>query len=288
MRHCVSMKVSVVIPTFDRAERVERAACSALAQTVPPFEVVIVDDGSTDGTAQRLAQRLPAVRVLRQANAGVSAARNRGVESARGDWIALLDSDDEWLPDKLERQIAALARAPEFRVAHCDEIWIRNGKRVNPRHKHRKTGGWIFERCLPLCVISPSAVLLEKGLLAELGGFDETLPACEDYDLWLRLCARQPVLFVDEPLVVKHGGHPDQLSRSVWGLDRFRIQALEKALRDPVLSAGQRAAVRHQLERKLAIVIGGAEKRGRDAVAREYGRRLAALETVAAGSEASR
>lgn len=278
------MRVSVVIPTHDRASLVERAVDSVLSQTVPAHEIIVVDDGSNDGTGERLRERFPEVVVETQPNRGVSAARNRGVAKASGEWIALLDSDDEWLPTKLERQLAALAQAPEHRVVHCDEIWIRRGRRVNPRHKHRKTGGWIFAQCLPLCVISPSAVLLEADLLRAVGGFDETLPACEDYDLWLRLCAQEPVLFVNEPLVVKHGGHEDQLSRRVWGLDRFRIAALDKARHDPALSPAQLNAVRAELRRKLEIFIRGAAKRGRAAAAESYGQQLAALEATDAAA----
>lgn len=269
------MRVSVVIPTYNRASLVERAVASVCAQTLPALEILVVDDGSTDGTAERLADRFPAVEVLRQRNRGVSAARNLGISCGTGEWIALLDSDDEWLPEKLERQCAALAAAPEHKIVHCDEIWIRGGRRVNPRVKHRKSGGWIFERCLPLCAISPSAVLLQRRLLVEHGGFDEALPACEDYDLWLRLSARERVLYVDEPLVVKHGGRDDQLSRTVWGLDRFRIRALDRALRNPVLTERQRDAVRSELASKLEIFVAGARKHGRHRAAGELERRYA-------------
>jgi glycosyltransferase involved in cell wall biosynthesis len=172
--------VSVVIPTHDRAHLVERAVASVVSQTAAVAEVILVDDGSTDGTAAVVRERFPGVVVDVQPHRGVSAARNRGIERASGDWIALLDSDDEWLPTKIERQLAALRQHPDHRIVHCDEIWIRNGRRVNARRKHRKSGGFIFERCLPLCVISPSAVLIERRLLLELGGFDEALPACED------------------------------------------------------------------------------------------------------------
>ncbi len=278
------MRVSVVIPTHDRASQVERAVESVLKQTTPAHEIIVIDDGSTDDTVERLRERFPEVTLVTQSNKGVSAARNHGISRATGEWIGFLDSDDEWLPNKLERQLAGLAEAPDHLAVHCDELWIRRGRRVNPRHKHRKVGGWIFEHCLPRCAISPSAVLLESGLLRQLGGFDEALPACEDYDLWLRLCARQPVLFVDEPLVVKHGGHADQLSRRIWGLDRFRIEALDKALRDPILSRAQRAAVRAELRRKLEIFIGGADKRGRAGVVESYGKRLAALEAGGAAA----
>ncbi len=264
------MKVSVVIPTFERATLVTRAVASVLAQSRDVEEILVIDDGSTDDTAERLAARFPSVRVERQANRGVSAARNRGVELARGDWIALLDSDDEWLPTKVERQLAALTQERACRWVHCDELWMRRGRRVNPRRKHGKGGGDIFESCLPLCVVSPSAVLLERRFLIENGGFDESLPACEDYDLWLRLAAREPILFVDEPLVIKHGGRDDQLSNRIWGLDRFRIRALEKALADPVLTDARRALVRAELRRKAAIYAAGARKRGRIEEAQDY------------------
>jgi glycosyltransferase involved in cell wall biosynthesis len=264
------MRVSVVIPTFERADLVMRAVASVRSQTATVEEILVVDDGSTDGTAERLAAHYPDVHVERQANRGVSAARNRGTALARGDWVAFLDSDDEWLPTKIERQLAALAAEPAHRWVHCDEIWVRRGRRVNPRRKHGKTGGAIFESCLPLCVVSPSAVLIERRWLVEQGGFDEALPACEDYDLWLRLAAREPILYVDEPLLVKHGGRDDQLSKRIWGLDRFRIRALEKALEDPALTDARRAAVAAELERKATIYGAGARKRGRVAEALDF------------------
>lgn len=263
--------ISVVIPTHQRADLLlGRALPSVLAQSRAPSEVIVVDDGSTDGTAGRVAAAhppgsSPPVRLLRlEKRRGPSAARNLGIAAARGEWIAFLDSDDEWRPLKLERQLAALARQPQARICHSDETWIRGGRRVNPRRRHAKAGGWIFRRCLPLCVISPSAVVIHRSVFDDVGLFDEELPACEDYDLWLRITPRFPVLFVAEPLVVKHGGHPDQLSRTVPALDRYRIRALEKALADPALSAGDRAAVRSALLAKLDVYLAGARKRGRE------------------------
>ncbi|MDE2825547.1 MAG: glycosyltransferase family 2 protein, partial [Gemmatimonadota bacterium] len=216
--------VSVVIPTYNRADRLPSAIRSVLEQTAPPAEIIVVDDGSTDGTPA-LVRTFPGVRYLRQENQGVSAARNHGIGAAKHDWIALLDSDDEWLPGKLERQWGALERDPRYRFCHTDEIWIRKGRRVNPMKKHAKYGGHIFHHCLPLCVISPSSALIHRDLFERFGMFDPELPVCEDYDLWLRICAREPVLYVDEPLLLKYGGHEDQLSRAYWGMDRFRIRA---------------------------------------------------------------
>jgi glycosyltransferase involved in cell wall biosynthesis len=204
----------------------------------------------------------------------VSKARNFGVEHSRGGWLAFLDSDDEWLPEKLERQWAALQQQPEYRLCHTEEIWIRNGKRVNPMNKHAKYGGHIFDYCLPLCAMSPSSVLIRRDLLEQTGGFDEQLPACEDYDLWLRICAKNPVLFIDQPLLKKYGGHPDQLSKKHWGMDRFRVYALEKILHSGTLDDQQRAAATATLLEKCEILANGASKRGNRERANYYATKL--------------
>ncbi len=262
--------VSVIIPSRDRAPLLARAVDSVLAQSRPPDEVIVVDDGSSDHTPRLMARRFPDVVYLRQEQRGVSAARNRGIRHASGTWLAFLDSDDEWLPAKLERQLSLLADAPRWRIVHCDEIWIRNGRRVNPMKKHAKQGGWIFERCLPLCVVSPSAVMIQRSLFEEVGLFDESLPACEDYDLWLRICCRHPVAYLDEALVVKHGGHADQLSRRHWGMDRFRIRALDKLLREAPLTTAQRIAALAMLRHKITIYVQGAARRGRHGEVARY------------------
>ncbi len=256
-------QISVVIPTYNRAGLLERALASIVQQSFPALEVLIVDDGSDDETLEMVGERFPAFEVLSQPNRGVSSARNRGIRAARHDWIALLDSDDEWAPDKLEAQIAALDAEPGRRLVHCDETWVRHGIRVNPRLRHRKTGGWIFRQCLPLCVISPSSAMLHRSVFEDVGLFDESLPACEDYDFWLRFTARNPVLFVDRPLVVKHGGHADQLSQRVKALDRYRIRALAKLLEEVPLNAGDRAAAVGTLLEKISIYKAGVARRGR-------------------------
>ena len=130
-------------------------------------------------------------------------------------------------------------------------------------NKHRKHGGWIFEHCLPRCVISPSSVLLHRSAIEEFGNFDETLPVCEDYDLWLRMTAALPVVYIDEPLVKKYGGHADQLSRSRWGIDRYRIRSLEKLLAAETLTAVQKQQVLEELIRKIDIYLTGARRRRR-------------------------
>ncbi len=256
-------EVSVVIPTLDRVESLRRALASVFAQTLPPQEVIVVDDGSTDGTAELVRRAFSQVRYLRQDNQGVSAARNRGIQEAGCAWIALLDSDDEWLPGKLEAQFQVLAGQPGALVCHTEEIWVRRGVRVNPMKKHAKTGGWIFRQCLPRCVMSPSSILIQRSVFDRVGLFDEALPACEDYDLWLRITARYPVAFVAEPQIIKYGGHEDQLSRRHWGMDRFRIRALEKIIASGMLSEGDRRAAAGMLAEKAGIIAAGAEKRGK-------------------------
>ena len=268
------MKISVIIPTWNRAGSLPAAIESVLAQTLKADEVIVVDDGSTDDSRDIIRRRFPDVRYLYQENRGVSSARNTGIQAAAGDWIALLDSDDRWAPHKLERQQHALRARPDAQVCHSDEIWIRNGRRVNPMKKHAKRGGLIFQHCLPLCVISPSASIIRRELFDEIGLFDEALPACEDYDLWLRICAAHPVLYLDEPLLFKYGGHADQLSRRHWGMDRFRIRALEKILESAALDAPDHAAALAMLQKKISIVIQGAVKRNNTALANSYREKL--------------
>ncbi len=267
--------VSVVIPTCNRADLILRALASVRAQTRPPTEILVVDDGSTDATVDRVRASFPEVTLLEQENTGVSAARNAGIQKARGSFIALLDSDDEWLPQKLDRQLGAMQHDNDTFLCHTDETWIRDGRRVNPMKKHQKYGGRIFERCLPRCLISPSSVLLHRNVFETIGLFDENLPVCEDYDLWLRVTARYPVVYLDEPLIVKYGGHADQLSHKYWGMDRFRIAALLKILASDALGEREQAAAQAMLASKIAIYAHGARKRGKHAEAERYEQRLA-------------
>lgn len=254
-------RISVIIPSYNRAHLLPRALASVYAQTLVPAEVIVVDDGSRDGTADLIQSIYPQVSYCYQTNTGVSTARNRGIRQATGDWIALLDSDDEWLPTKLVKQLDQLGRHPACRLCHSNEIWVRDGSRVNPGNKHRKSGGHIFQQCLPLCVISPSAALIHRSVFDDISLFDESLPVCEDYDLWLRICAREPVAYMDEALIIKYGGHQDQLSRQFWGMDRFRIRALVKILAEGRLSAADRLAATAMLRKKCRIYLLGARKR---------------------------
>ena len=256
--------ISLVIPAYNRTSLLKRALDSVSMQTHKPAEIIVVDDGSTDNTAKMIKKEFPDIVYIHQKNSGVSAARNLGIKKSRHEWIALLDSDDEWLPEKLARQIAVIDYNPEHtHLVHSNEIWIRNGKRVNQMDKHEKYGGWIFEHCLPMCAISPSSVLIKKSLLYEAGLFDELLPACEDYDMWLKICARYPVNYLPRPLIKKYGGHDDQLSRKYWGMDRFRIKSLVNLLASNFLTNEQTSLVVAQLQKKISIYLAGAIKRGK-------------------------
>jgi glycosyltransferase involved in cell wall biosynthesis len=270
----VDFSVSVIIPTFNRADVLGRAIESVLQQRLPAKEIIIVDDGSIDNTQQVIAALLRdatiPINMLYQHNSGVSAARNHGIRHASCEWLAFLDSDDAWLPDKLKKQAELIEQHPDYRLCHTQENWIRNGVRVNQMKKHTKSGGHIFRQCLPLCVISPSSVLIHRTLFEDVGLFDETLPACEDYDLWLRICAHEAVLFVDTPQILKYGGHDDQLSRKHWGMDRFRIQALQNILQDPGLETSQQQLVYKALLYKARILRLGAEKRSNHRRADKY------------------
>ncbi len=268
------MLVSVVIPVYNRAAMAAEAVQSVLAQTWRDLECIVVDDGSTDGVAQMLSMTFSdsRLRLIRQDKAGVSAARNHGLAAAKGEIFALLDSDDLWLERKLERQILAMQNRG-LAVCQTQERWMRKGRRVNPMRKHGKEDGDFFERAVQMCVISPSCAAFTRSFWEDAGPFDESLPACEDYDLWLRACARYTVGLVDEELAIRRGGRPDQLSQQFIGLDLYRIYALVKLLRAEPLTRPQRAAAQRELARKVRVYAQGCLKRDKPEEAlriREY------------------
>lgn len=262
-------KISVIVPTFNRAPLLAECLDSILAQTVQDFEIVAVDDGSRDETQSVLARYSPRVKAIFQENRGVSAARNAGIKEAGGDCLAFCDSDDLWLPEKLEVQLALFESDPGVAVCYTDEIWVRRGCRVNPKNRHCKLSGWIFEKCLELCIVSPSSVMMRRDFFDRVGSFDESFPACEDYDLWLRASLVYPFHFIARPLIIKRGGHEDQLSRKYWGMDRFRVAAICKCLKGDLAPDKYRMAL-EVLRQKCTILADGAEKRGRTGEAEEY------------------
>jgi glycosyltransferase involved in cell wall biosynthesis len=256
--------VSVIIPTFNREKMVAAAISSVLGQTFTGYEVIVVDDGSSDETRKAVSEFGARVRYFaRQANCGVSAARNTGIINSNAPLITFLDSDDYWLPKKLEVQMDFFKKNPHAVACQTGELWIRNGRRVNPKKRHEKPSGDIFIPSLKLCLVSPSAVMLKRSLLDEVGLFDELLPACEDYDLWLRIACRHPVYLIAQELIVKQGGHPDQLSLAHMGMDRFRISSIVNLLKGGLLNEQQRKAALDELSKKCRIYGEGCIKRGR-------------------------
>lgn len=258
----VAPLVSVIIPTFNRWPMVGEAVESVLAQSFIGYELLVVDDGSTDDTVKELKRFGSRLKLFTTTRKGVSAARNFAASRSSGRYLAFLDSDDLWRPAKLARQAAFMDQHPECEICQTEEIWIRNGARVNPKAVHRKPSGDIFVRSLDLCLVSPSAVMMTRRLFDQIGGFDEAFPVCEDYDLWLRIAVEHEVPLIPEPLVIKRGGHADQLSRSLWGMDRYRAQALVKLLRGG-LAGTRRAAALAALRRKVFVFANGARKRGK-------------------------
>ena len=261
--------VTVIIPTYNRGWILKEAIDSVLSQDFDDFELIVVDDGSTDNTDSILDEYARDIIILRQDNRGVSAARNAGIDFASGPLIAFLDSDDVWLPEKLASQVDFFNSNPDVLICQTQELWIRNGKRVNPKKRHEKFSGMIFKHSLPLCIVSPSAVMLKKKLLDQTGVFDERLPACEDYDLWLRISCRYPIFLIDTPLIIKRGGHEDQLSKAP-GLDKYRIKALGKIIKSNMLSNNQHLDAVKILKKKCKIYAQGCLKRGRHDESRYY------------------
>jgi len=258
-----SPKVSVIVPTYNRANRLEGTLRSIVSQTYQDFELIVVDDGSTDNTS-KVIESFPSAQYLpMKKNSGVSKARNIGLACAKGEFICFLDSDDLWKEKKLEIQIHWMESNTDNQVCYTDEIWVRNGVRVNQMNKHRKYTGDIFRHCLALCIVSPSSVMIRAKLFNEIGNFDESLPACEDYDLWLRIAAKYAFHFIEEPLIIKRGGHEDQLSRKYWGMDRFRVAALKKLLDQNSLDQEKLKLTRSSLVEKCSVLIQGFKKRGK-------------------------
>jgi glycosyltransferase involved in cell wall biosynthesis len=262
--------VSIIIPTYNRAWSINRAIDSVFDQNYKNFELIVVDDGSTDETPGILSGYGKAIKVLSKRNSGVSAARNQGIAAASGNLIAFLDSDDYWLHPKLSTQVDFFLSHTDALICQTEETWIKNGRRMNPKKRHQKPSGMMFSESLHLCLVSPSAVMIRKELFDDVGVFDEALPACEDYDLWLRITCQYPVCLIDTPLIVKTGGHPDQLSASP-SLDKYRIDSILKILKSGRLTESQQKDAVVVLRQKCKIYATGCRKRGRMDEAAHYG-----------------
>ncbi len=270
VRSLAAYDISVVIPVYNRWGFLCSALHSVIEQTYNPSEIIVVDDGSDTPVAPELKEKFPQVQFIRQPNGGVASARNNGIKKSTGSWIALLDSDDQWEKTKLEKQVALLQKQSGLLAVHTGEKWMRNGNEVIPPAYLDKSSKTLWERSLKNCLICPSSVLLHRTLFDEIGWFDESLPACEDYDFWLRLLLHTELGLVEERLVDKHGGHPDQLSTTTWGMDRYRVQSLEKILTTGSLPENKQDALISTLSEKLSILAKGAAKRGKMEQAKQY------------------
>ena len=218
----------MVIPTYNRYTLLKRAINSLLAQTHPVDEIIIVDDGSTDNTKD-IQNDFPEIIYIYQKNSGVSAARNVGIQKAKNEWIAFLDSDDEWHKEKLEKQVLFHKNKSDILMSYTAEKWVRDGKIVKIPKKYRKIGEDAFLENLSYCNIAPSSAMLNKSLLERVGFFDESLEVCEDYDLWLRITIAHKVGLINEQLIIKYAGHDKQLGFQK-GMDIMRMRVLEKLL----------------------------------------------------------
>ncbi|PPR33811.1 MAG: UDP-Glc:alpha-D-GlcNAc-diphosphoundecaprenol beta-1,3-glucosyltransferase WfgD [Alphaproteobacteria bacterium MarineAlpha6_Bin5] len=255
--------VSVIIPTYNRKAFLTNAIDSVLSQTYQNLELIIIDDGSSDKSLDFIKKKYPKIRFFKQRNKGVSSARNKGIKLSSYEWVAFLDSDDRWHPKKLEKQINYLIKYSKYEICHTDEVWIKNGSKINQHKKHQKFGGFIFDKCLDICKISPSSVIVNKKIFKKIGLFDESLPVCEDYDLWLRILVKFPILYLNEKLTIKYGGHLNQLSKKYWGMDRFRIKTLENLIKNNSLDNKKKSIVKKKLKEKIDIYLNGLKKRNK-------------------------
>jgi glycosyltransferase involved in cell wall biosynthesis len=262
--------VSAIIVTYNRATFLKEAIDSVLAQTYfqknhDDWELLIIDDGSTDGTRKlgsSYCHQYKNISYHYSEHRGVSQARNFGLNLSRGEFIGFLDSDDLWLKDKVQVQLSYLKAFPEALFCLTEEIWIRNGCRVNQAKKHQKYSGFILDKVLPLCLLSLSSAMFRRRLFEEIGQFDESLPVGEDYDLGIRIALRYPYHFLPSPLIIKRGGHRDQLSRRYWGIDQWRVKVLEKALETGV-SPENELLIKKEIQKKCSVLVSGFLKRGK-------------------------
>ncbi len=258
------VKYSVIIPTYNRFNFLKTAIDSVLRQTYNNFQLTVIDDGSKDGTDKLIhTYKDSRLKYIYQDNLGVSSARNRGISESTGEYIAFLDSDDRWVPEKLEEIENATKEHPGYFVYHTQEKWFRNGKHLNHMKKHFKQNGYIFDGCLKLCKVSISTAVVKRELFKTIGVFDENMPVCEDYDFWLRVSVKYPVYLIDKTLTLKEGGHAGQLSGKYRGMDRFRIKSICKLMDTGNLDEEKTSRAFEELKRKCKIYANGCYKRGK-------------------------
>ncbi len=248
--------VSVVIPTYNAARYVEAAVASVLGQTFKDVEVLVVDDGSTDETEAVLSRYRSAVRYLRQENGGVSAARNRGIQESTGRYVAFLDADDTWFPEKLDRQVAALGSSGRHRACYSAHVICTEAlEPLSVQRGVRKSSSLEGLLLIGNVVGTPSSVLCDRSLFSIVGGFDPRLSQCADWDMWVRLATVSEFLYLDEPLVM-YRQHGSNMSRAPKLLERDSVRVLEKAFDLPSLPPSVRVARRAAFARNYMVLAG--------------------------------
>ncbi len=256
--------ISVIIPTYNRVEFVQKAVESVLNQTHKDFELIIVDDGSEDNTKEIISSfHDERIKYYYQFNRGPGPARNEGIKKSSGKYLAFLDSDDVWVSEKLETQLNEMKKHAEYFLSHTEELWYKGVRQIKPLKMHRKRHGDIFEWSLKLCSVSMSTVMIKGELIDRIGYFDKNLEVCEDYDYWLRVTSQYPVLLINEPFTIKQGGHYDQQSQKYFGLDKFRIYAIEKIIKSNTLNEEQSILAFNELKKKCRIYGQGCLKYNR-------------------------
>jgi len=262
---------SVIIPSYNRQDFLKIAVNSVLNQTFTDYELLVVDDGSTDNTPKIInSLNSPKIGYIFQPNQGVSSARNKGIKQAKGKFICFLDSDDRFCQEKLEITHNYIKKYPKYDIFHTEEIWYRNSGLLTPKACHKKPSGHVFGQALKLCCVSISTSAIKKGIFREIGNFDETMPACEDYDFWLRVTSKYPVFLIPEHLTIKEGGHSSQQSKKYEAMDKFRIYALERLIKSSSLTPNQHKLACEELKTKCSILLKGAKKRKKNKEAKYY------------------
>ncbi|MCL2480272.1 MAG: glycosyltransferase family 2 protein [Spirochaetaceae bacterium] len=266
--------ISVIIPVYNRSDLLSEAVKSVINQNFSDFELIVADDCSEDDIKRTL-ETIPLIenislKYLRlQKHSGMPGfVRNSGCKIADGSYIAFLDSDDLWLPDKLEKQIALLAG--NMSICHTREIWQRGDKVVSQSSQRHKREGDIFEDSLIKCIIGPSTVIIEKGLFEKYGGFREDIEIAEDYELWLRITENTPIAYIDQPLVIKRAGDWEQLSEKYGQIEIFRIKALKQLVEKSFFKPDKMVLAKKVLSEKCRIYAAGCRKRGKDSEALLY------------------
>jgi len=268
------LNISVVIPTYNRASFILRALDSVLKQTVSVDEIIIIDDGSTDNTKDIL-KNYTSIKYIYQNNQGVSSARNKGIQEAKNEWIAFLDSDDIWHKEKIEKQVSFHQTNTDILISHTDELWVRNDKIIKQKHHQLKPSGFCFVDNISSCKIGPSTTIINRSILDDIGLFDEKLLVCEDYDLWLRISSKYNIGYIDEKLITKYAGHDNQLSFTTFAIDKYRIQALEKHLNNSF-----HEEIKKEIENKCNVLLKGARKHNNLEIIEIYEKKINTLNNI--------